>query len=507
MDVSRLAKKYRYENGIFVQNSGRYVGDAVDQKRIQKELIDAGFGIEEIPDALNALASVCSRKSSSGGEEAEDEILEIIDANREIMGDYRLVKIKGQIETFTYFYNGRIARMIQAGVPKTQEWVEILRNSKPRELAHLHKQLAPRINPKRPNSVSIESTAERIVNQLASDMYADPDAFIELERAPRPVSLSTDDTLSSRKLDFEKIENPQLNPTLKELLSRCSDSEYLCAILWLMFCGRKTPYVVYLHGEGGEGKSSFTGFLTRMLGEDITATFDDNNNFSNYGMFNKALIILSENVNCRLLQKSEVKALTGDSYVSIEPKGKNRFSARLSGLLMVDSNTLPLLEGENYEFRRLRLFRFQKLDKKTEIIDKETYENMLSENFNDFLNHCRICYEKLGGVNTVPVSPLQTIEFDSLKDQAAITASRNLWKQIKKAGNYELDSHGVIDEAGFFQAMSTCSNLRELRKSYADRDLFSFLRTHHGVVREKGKIRGIAVVAPEGTYFDATAVQ
>ncbi|WP_186648950.1 DUF5906 domain-containing protein [Fluviispira vulneris] len=504
MDISRLSRKYRYENGNFIQNSGRYVGDTVDQKRIQKELIDAGVTIEEIPEALNALASACSKKFTDNSDDIENEILEIINNNKSIMSDYRLVKIRGQLETFTYFYNGRIARLIQAGVPKTQEWVEILRNSKPRELAAVHKQLAHKINPKRPNAVTIECTAERIINQLSIDMYMDEDAFLELEQAPRPVSLSTDDILSSQKIDYSPNDNPQLNPTLQELLSRCTDSEYLCAILWLMFCGKKTPYVVYLYGEGGEGKSSFTGFLTRMLGEAITATFDSNNNFSNIGMFNKALILLSENVNCRLLQKSEVKALTGDSYVSIEPKGKDRFSAKLSGLLMVDSNTLPLLEGENYEFRRLRLFRFSQFKCNTEI-DKETYENMLSENFNDFLNHCRICYEKLGGANTVPASPAQIAEFGSLKDLAAITASKNLWRQVKKAGHYELDSHGTVDEAGFYQALSTCGNLRELRKSYADRDLFSYLRTQHGVVREKGRIKGISVVAPEGTYFDATS--
>ena len=99
--------------------------------------------------------------------------------------------------------------------------------------------------------------------------------------------------------------------------------------------------------------------LRRKIGKDVVASFDSSNQFSNFGMFNKALIVLSENNNPRVLQKAEVKQLTGDSIVSIEQKGKDRFTGTLSGLLMIDSNVLPELDGDSYELRRLRLFKFE----------------------------------------------------------------------------------------------------------------------------------------------------
>jgi hypothetical protein len=241
--------------------------------------------------------------------------------------------------------------------------------------------------------------------------------------------------------------------------------------------------------------------LRRKIGKDVVASFDSSNQFSNFGMFNKALIVLSENNNPRVLQKAEVKQLTGDSIVSIEQKGKDRFTGTLSGLLMIDSNVLPEIDGDSYELRRLRLFKFEPL-KATEFYSKEMYENYLGQNFNDFINYCRICYEKIGQNWTVLPSPNQQAQFKSLQDKAQLVMNQELWAKIIRSGDFVLDPNSEIDESLFYKSLQSMTNLKEFKKNYGLSNFLKYLKNEHSIKAEHGRIYGLKALDKKGVYYD-----
>lgn len=499
MELSTLLKKYRVSGETFYHHAGRYANQPVEKKKLIQEILELGAELHEVESIIELLKQKCTERQKFS-DQSFDEIEQVISSFHYVIDKFQIVLNKNNPEQkLIYLVEGKRAKLLTSSLPGTDDLVRLLANIYPEDMAALHKEIQLRTEKKKRHHVTIESCIKLLVNSIINSLYTKTPMAIDYEI--KPLTLSTSSEFSAHKLNYEFKETPQLNPHLKELLNRITDSDRLCALLWICFNGHKSPYVIYLYGEGGEGKSSFTGMLRKKIGKDVVASFDSSNQFSNFGMFNKALIVLSENNNPRVLQKSEIKQLTGDSIVSIEQKGKDRFTGTLSGLLIIDSNVLPEIDGDSYELRRLRLFKFEPLQAK-EFYSKEMYENFLGENFNDFLNYCRICYETIGQNWTVLPSPNQQAQFKSLQDKAQLVINQELWAKLIRSGEFAIDPRSEIEEATFYKALQSITNLKEFKKNYGLSNFLKYLKNEHAIKSEHGRIYGLRAVDKKGVYYD-----
>lgn len=483
--MEKLVKKYKYENGVFSVRSGPHSGIGVDQNKIISELLQSGVQYDDIPKTLQRLAEYC-KVSSKGDEKDElaERVIEII-SQQDYIQDFKYLKINES--KFTYYFEGNRAHFVQVGYPSTKQWVDILLKYKNEEIVELRRQLASYLNPKAPFRVSMEDAAEILANSL--DFSKRTDLKEDLLGDIKPVTLTTSDEISLFKVDFTHEDNPVLNPFMKDFLSRVSDHEYLCAITWLMFNGQKSPYVVYLYGTGGEGKSSFLNVLAQEVGTFVA--FQKYNQFSNYNMHGKAMILLTENTDTFLLQDQVVKQLTGNSKVHCEEKHtKGSFTASLPGTLYADANKMLKLKGEEAEFRRLRIFKVKKPQYK-EQLDMHTYQANLAENFNGFLNYCRQCFEKVGSSNgwLVPASKNQIADFKALTDKGFIHNSEQVLAKIFKDLGLEYAVEGELDSELFWKSFYKLPEAQKDR--YLADNLKDYLFLHRQVSEVGPTIFGI----------------
>lgn len=494
--MEKLVKRYKYDNGVFSIRSGPHAGIGVDQNKIIAELLQVGIQYDKIPQKLDELARFCQSKSNQDSEVNITEEIEIILKEQDFVKDFKYLRIND--DYFTYYFKGKRAYHIQVGYPSTKEWVNIFLKYKNEDIVDLKKRLAPLISPKSPYSMSLEDAAYVLANSL--DFSKRMDLKEDLLGDIKPVTLATSEEISLYKVDYEKIDNPVLNPHMQEFLSRVSDHEYLCAITWIMFNGQKSPYIVYLYGTGGEGKSSFLNVLANNVG--TVAAFQSYNQFSNYNMYGKAMILLTENTNVFLLQDQVVKQLTGNSKVHCEEKHtKGSFTSNLPGTLYADANKMLKLKGEEAEFRRLRIFKVKK-PKYIAQLDMKTYEACLNEDFNSFLNYCRICFEKVGSSNgwLVPASETQAADFKALTDKGFIHQSEQILHKMFRDLNLEYADKGVMDSNMFW---SSFYKLPEAQKDkFLADNIKDYLFLHKQVVEIGTQMQGIQQKSSDRTSFE-----
>lgn len=492
--MDKFIKRYKFENGIFYSRLGAWAGSKVPEDKIIKELMDSGVGFKDVPLALENLQRECGKRLSSeeASEDLQDRIEEILD-RQDFVKNFRYITIG--TSSFLYHFNGVVAENIQVGFPFTKDWIEILLKYANEDIVLLKNQLAPLMSPKARQNISLEDVAKLVANRM--DFSLREDLKETLRDNIKPVSLSTSEEISLHKVPFEYVENAKPNSTMMEFLNRVSDHEYLCAITWLLFNGQKSPYVVYLYGTGGEGKSSFLNVIAKHVG--TSAAFSNDGKHSNYHMHGKAMIVLTENTDCFLLQNQSVKQITGNSLVSCEQKNKGAFTASLSGTLYADANKMLKLKGEEAEFRRLRIFRVNKPGK-VELLDMNTYERKLSEDFNSFLNYCRQCFEKVGSKTAwlVPASPGQTADFKALTDRGFTIKSEQILLKIFKDLNLEYNKNGSIDSTTFWKSYY---RLPESKEKFLDTMVKDYLFLHKQVSEVGDTIYGLQQKESDRTSF------
>lgn len=242
-----------------------------------------------------------------------------------------------------------------------------------------------------------------VAEHFIEDMMPSADKYVDTEitQSPSPLLLEGDKRPALKYLPF-KLEDGTVNSTMKEFLGRMNQSEYFCAYLWSALLGHEIQQLLYLYGEGGDGKSSLLKVLANMTGS--LAAFSENSKHSYHSMHDKAIINLSESSEKHILLKPNIKIITGRDAVQIEAKFKDAYTDRIKGLFIIDSNNKPYVLGNVSETRRLRLFEIAPPPKSTVVLGAIEYVEKMQENFNGFMNHCRQCYEQLKNPDTGLVS-------------------------------------------------------------------------------------------------------
>lgn len=462
-----------FKNGALCRH-GRKVTNK--EKLIQEIARDCrDLPLSKIEDIIDSWEQEAFNQS---GENADDFIKEIIQKSN-ILKNF--VILKEENNQLIHYKKDNEFKFISSIPPKNKELVNMLRTYEPEKFQALREAIAPVIRPKLYSTLDDESIADIIFN--VSNFFTDQNFVIKLDRPLKPITLNNQD-LAYKNLNVVFTDTPKLNPYLKEFLDRVSDHERLCAILWLMFNGIKTPYVVYLYGGGGDGKSSFINMLCKAVKSYGALELDGL--FKYFHIYGKALITLTENTDIYLMQNKMVKEITGRSPVSCQEKGKTSFTAVIEGLLMVDSNKNLKLVGEEFEFRRLRHFTVSPVSKKVVKINPDLYTEKLSENFDQFISYCKKCYEAVGINHLVEPSIEMNQAMIGLVDQLQVFEYEEFLKKI----GYVVDLTSNVEEFEVYSRILRKRQSVSNNKFFVD-NFMRYLKLKYGVDRQNGIFSGL----------------
>ncbi len=342
--------------------------------------------------------------------------------------------------------------------------------------------LKPVLNPKK--TISNKDMLDACINVLNPK---DTLPVLEISVDPHPASVEGTEVFSVLTIPFTpKIAAlGDLNPFLAEFLGRVSSHEHLCAVLWTNLIGLKTPYVIYLQGSGGDGKSGFIEML-KILVRGSYSSFDMER-FNGYNMYNKSLLVLNENNSINIMQNRIVKEVSGGDNMKIEGKGKNAFTGSIRGQIIIISNNQPKIQGVENEKRRLRYHtvKSHKLNN-SEVLLPDRYIKELTSTPNEFLNYCKQCYllhkNSQGGVEE-PENYQEILE--SLRDQEVAEINDKIL--LKMSESFEFDEQGKI------LTVEVIKYVKDVDKAnkFAVSNFETYLEADFGVKKEGKYYKGI----------------
>lgn len=141
---------------------------------------------------------------------------------------------------------------------------------------------------------------------------------------------------------------------------------------YIGYCFHKTyePFqkFVILLGSGGNGKSTFSNYLTKLIGSDevsnvnLNRLSDNNDRFSKSRLIGKSINIGGE-VSAKFLKDTdEIKALTGDDKANVESKGQDGIDVMLHAKLLFACNELPPFKDDSGFERRICIVKMNTIE-------------------------------------------------------------------------------------------------------------------------------------------------
>ena len=116
--------------------------------------------------------------------------------------------------------------------------------------------------------------------------------------------------------------------------------------------------IIWLIGKGGTGKGSFQELLINLVGRSNTASMklnelDGKNRFATSQLIGKHLVIGDDNpIDKVITDPSTMFSLVTHDIVTIEKKGKQAYSARLTPVIVQSSNRLIKIQGDKEAIAR-----------------------------------------------------------------------------------------------------------------------------------------------------------
>jgi hypothetical protein len=219
-----------------------------------------------------------------------------------------------------------------------------------------------------------------------------------------PALLEGFSTTSEYIIPFTKKHSTlnELNPILKDFLTRTEDHKYLCAILASRLIGHSKAYIPWITGKGGDGKSAFITFLRMIVGK-YSCVIDISSDQANISeAIGKTLIIVNDTSKKNIFHYDLIKNVSGGDGISINAKYKHPVTLVLPGQIIITSNSTPNIGRYPYAQRRARVFKVSEgnfSETIKEVSVKVAAEAMFST-VNEFLNYSLQCLEELGSIET-----------------------------------------------------------------------------------------------------------
>ena len=169
-----------------------------------------------------------------------------------------------------------------------------------------------------------------------------------------PVRFLSDTGFCFRRLDFDLTEGSGEHTALDGFLARCSDPQAVGQWIGSLFVESPREQYLWLHGEGGDGKSTLVRFLARLLGDGYRSRVvpQPGDRFWTSGIVGASLVAFNDTNNYGFPASGLFKSLTGGDAVQVEEKGKPLKNVTISAKFIFTSNEKPKLSSERADRRR-----------------------------------------------------------------------------------------------------------------------------------------------------------
>lgn len=223
---------------------------------------------------------------------------------------------------------------------------------------------------------------------------------------PEPVGFKSSPGYFFKRHDFDVPETSteEQFPTIATTLASIkTNSKAFCARVGSLYdptASRKQ--IIYLLGDGDSGKSTILNLLRQLVGGELACAVVNEGSFSAHGfesLVDKRLFIGDE-IGKKFFLHNQFKRLTGDSSVTINPKGLPAYEAELKGILFCASNNPPLFNDDSGIRNRMIICRTEAIPKEKRLSMSDTLRNMRSE-LPYFIAYCKEIWSKYGGSKTI----------------------------------------------------------------------------------------------------------
>lgn len=227
-----------------------------------------------------------------------------------------------------------------------------------------------------PNSWEVKKGLAEI-NQTLEEMDNALNTYDFIYDQPfEPVDLTNDPEVDAfAYFDLNTLkegETPNFDGFMDAIVPACRDM-FMAAVFATVFALSILNQYIWIHGEGGDGKSSFLNALMKFLGSRLCCSLGQTMN-SEFGLENavgKRMVILSD-VKTGLSVKSQlIHNLTGHDPVSINRKNKPIITKELQPIVWIAANEAP---DVNFDARNeARRCLYIKMQEPSEAVQKKFY--------------------------------------------------------------------------------------------------------------------------------------
>ncbi len=180
-----------------------------------------------------------------------------------------------------------------------------------------------------------------------------------------------------------------------ELLERChSPAQAEALAQWigsLLDADSARDQYLYLQGDGNDGKSALCFALNQLMGSSAiqirAATL--NNTHSGTVLEGKRLMVLQDENAASFPSSGMFKTITGDDYMTVNPKFNQLYNIRLICKCLITSNNEPTLKGGKADERRLVYVRLKTYEG-TDL----TYKLRLASQAGEMMQYCWTKYSE-----------------------------------------------------------------------------------------------------------------
>ena len=209
---------------------------------------------------------------------------------------------------------------------------------------------------------------------------------------PTPVALNDEPGPSLARL--ETAEGP--TPAWDEFLTRLDSADVFLAWVWMLTLPKAGRQVLWLQGEGHDGKTQVSSVLTRALGRAATSADDTFTNESERWLgsqvYGKRLVVVDDTKMPACLRRGIVHRISGGSALKCEAKGVDGFDFLPNVAILCTSNLMPEIGDTEADRSRLLVVKVGPLAVRE--ADYRWVDRLLAE-FPQLLNRGRAAYERL----------------------------------------------------------------------------------------------------------------
>jgi hypothetical protein len=164
---------------------------------------------------------------------------------------------------------------------------------------------------------------------------------------PQPVTISNDVREPTFcYVDLKKL-RPGDTPNFDGFLSsmpECVRGVFMATVYATIFAECHHPLVVWMHGEGANGKSQFFDAINKYFGDKLVGSVSTQQVTTQFGLeplIGKRIIIFGDCQSGNILSSNAVHGITGGDAISVDRKNLKGITYRFKSQLFIGSNTAP----------------------------------------------------------------------------------------------------------------------------------------------------------------------